>query len=84
MLPWGTPKDIGWGSDKTPLVQTLWVCMVEYDLNHWTTERFIPSEVNLSNMMLLSKVSKALLRSKNIRPVSSVIVFINSHNKAFR
>ena len=38
-LPWGTPKEIGWGSDKTPLVQTLWVRMVKKDLNHWTAER---------------------------------------------
>ena len=36
------------------------------DLNHWTAERFIPSEANLSNMMLWTKVPKALPRSKNV------------------
>ena len=53
-----------------PLMLTLWVLLVRYALNQFTEDFLRPKSANFVSSNLWSRVSKALDRSRNARPVS--------------
>ena len=63
--PWGTPILIVLASDTNPLIETNWLLLDRYKLNHSVAFPLIPSWYSFFKSILWSILSKASRRSIN-------------------